>query len=68
MVAAYIAEHGWAPTYSEIMAGTGIASKSTVMYHLLHLEREGKLKLGKEGRSAGARMIALTPNPRGNRG
>lgn len=61
MVVGYIAEHGWAPTYSEIMDATGMTSKATVNSHLLKLQQEGKLRLGKERRAAGARMIALNP-------
>lgn len=63
-VVSYIGKHGWAPTYSEIMTGTGIGSKSTVMTHLRRLELEGKLRVGRQGKSAGARMIAL---PKRNR-
>lgn len=59
-VRAYIAEHGWAPSYAEIMVGTGIQSKSTVHHHLLALEREGRIVLGH-----GARMIALPRDTEG---
>ena len=50
-----IKEYGWAPSYEEIMAATGIKSKATVHQHLMILEREGKLRLGH-----GPRMIPLT--------
>ena len=51
----YMDEHGWAPTFGEIAAGVGLASKSTVDGHLRQLEREGKVELG-----GGPRMIRLT--------
>lgn len=55
---AYIEEHGWAPSYTEIMEEVGISS-STVQFHLFKLEAEGKLRLGHERRGAGSRMISL---------
>lgn len=62
MIVTYIEQHGWSPTYSEIMGATGLASKSTVSAHLDQLEREGKLRLGRLAeRTTGARTIALCP-------
>lgn len=50
----YIEEHGWSPSYEDIMERAGIASKSTVHQYLYALEREGKIRLG-----GGPRMIAV---------
>ncbi len=54
MIAAYIAEYGWAPSISEIGDALNIASSSTTHHHLHQLEREHKLVLG-----GGPRMIRL---------
>jgi|TARA_Y100000310_G_scaffold343146_1_gene449434 repressor LexA len=55
----YIAEHGFAPTLREIMAGTGITSTSVINYHLYHLQETGVITRD-EGK---ARSIRLTGTP-----
>jgi repressor LexA len=40
----YIGEHGYAPTYREIMKKVGIPSLSVVRYNLERLQREGLLE------------------------
>jgi repressor LexA len=40
----YFAEHGYAPTYREIMKNVGIPSLSVVRYNLERLQREGLLE------------------------
>lgn len=40
----YIADHGFAPTYREIMKNVGIPSLSVVRYNLERLQREGLLE------------------------
>jgi len=40
----YVAEHGFAPTYREIMKNVGIPSLSVVRYNLERLQREGLLE------------------------
>jgi repressor LexA len=40
----YVAEHGYAPTYREIMKHVGIPSLSVVRYNLERLHREGMLE------------------------
>lgn len=39
----FICEHGYSPSYVEIMEGTGIKSKSTVSYQLLRLRDNGEI-------------------------
>lgn len=58
-VAAYIAEHGWAPSYREICEAAGIASTSGVREVLMCLEQRGYIRLGN-----GARQITLTDEGR----
>lgn len=40
----YVADHGYAPTYREIMKNVGIPSLSVVRYNLERLEKEGLLE------------------------
>jgi repressor LexA len=40
----YIAEHGYAPSNREIMAGCHISSTSVVDYNLTKLEEMGRIK------------------------
>ena len=39
----FIAASGYPPSYEEIRAGCGLSSKSVVHYHLVRLERAGRL-------------------------
>lgn len=39
----YSSAHHYPPTYEEIRAGCGLASKSGVAYHIKALERSGEL-------------------------
>jgi repressor LexA len=43
-IEAYFSEHGYAPTYREIMKNVGIPSLSVVRYNLERLQREGLLE------------------------
>lgn len=54
-IAAYVNEHGWAPTVREIASELRHQSPSSVHIHLRKLHDEGKLVLG-----GGPRMIRLT--------
>ncbi|MGD6898632.1 LexA family protein [Bacillus infantis] len=40
-IAAYIEEHGYSPTYREIMEGVGLYSSSTVSRHVTDLREKG---------------------------
>lgn len=39
----YIDAHGFSPSYDDIRAGAGVASKSVVEYHLHKLEAQGRI-------------------------
>jgi repressor LexA len=43
-VADHLAAHGYAPTLREIAAAAGLASPSTVLYHLNRLAELGQLR------------------------
>lgn len=43
-VSGYIKTNGFAPTYQEIMDGTGIKSKSTVFRQISNLEADGYIQ------------------------
>lgn len=43
-VSGYIKTNGFAPTYQEIMDGTGIKSKSTVFRQINNLEADGYIQ------------------------
>lgn len=43
-IEAYVSDHGYAPTYREIMKNVGIPSLSVVRYNLERLQREGLLE------------------------
>lgn len=40
----YVAEHGWAPSYPEIIEGTSLSSTSHVHYWLRKMEENGLIK------------------------
>jgi repressor LexA len=51
----FIAEHGYSPSYREIMAGTGHTSVATVSLHVNNLIKRGHLaKRDRSARSPGA--------------
>ena len=52
----YVANFGNHPTLQEIAEGTGIASVSTVKYHLMKLENKGLIETS-SGRSRGIRSL-----------
>ncbi len=60
----YHAQHGHSPSYSEIGAAVGIASKDHVSRDLKRLQQQGYLKL----RPGVGRSIVLLKNGRGRRG
>ena len=39
----FISEHGYSPSIREIVGGTGILSTSTVSFHLIKLQEQGKI-------------------------
>lgn len=43
-LAAYISEHGYAPSFEEIAEGMGFGSLATVHEHLTNLERKGAIR------------------------
>lgn len=43
LIKGYIAEKGYAPTYSEIAAGLKLASRSTARAHCVELEKKGRI-------------------------
>lgn len=51
-VRGYTIEHGYAPTTREIAQGVGLASNSTVAWHLKQLEVLRYIRRGKSGRIA----------------
>ena len=53
----YMRANGWAPSYREIGAAVGIRSTSTIMMHVLNLDRDGLIVFGR-----GPRKIRMTEN------
>ena len=51
-IRAYTIENGYAPTTREIASGVGLASNSTVAWHLKQLELLRYIRRGKSGRIA----------------
>ena len=45
-IRAYMEFNGWPPTITEIGAGLGLSSKSTVHYHVQALARKGYIRFG----------------------
>lgn len=60
-IAHYSEKNGYAPTLSEIREAVGLASSSTVLYYLDHLEKDGYIRRGPRGTS---RTLAFTEEGR----
>ncbi len=56
-LAAFQKRHGWMPSYEEIQAGRGYASKSSVARHLEQLEQSGHIVRGPHGASRCIRIV-----------
>jgi SOS-response transcriptional repressor LexA len=57
----FIAEHGYSPSYREIMAGTGHTSVATVSLHVNNLIKRGHLR--KRDRSARSLEVVYPSHP-----
>lgn len=53
----YIDMNGWAPSYRDMCAGTGLGSTSSVSHQLNALEEKGYIRRGPD---RSPRMIAVT--------
>jgi SOS-response transcriptional repressor LexA len=58
----FIAEHGYSPSYREIMAGTGHTSVATVSLHVNNLIKRGHLR--KRDRSARSLEVVNSSGPK----
>ncbi|HXY17977.1 MAG TPA: hypothetical protein VEH48_00970 [Candidatus Nitrosopolaris sp.] len=64
-IEAFIAEHGYSPSYREIMAGTGHTSVATVALHVNSLIKRGHLrKRDRSARSLEVVKPSLTAGPK----
>jgi repressor LexA len=55
----YTEEHGFAPTYREMMDGTGAKSKSTIHGWIAQLESHGRIKR-MPGNARALRVLSVT--------
>jgi SOS-response transcriptional repressor LexA len=60
-IEAFIAEHGYSPSYREIMAGLNYTSVATVALHVNNLIKRGHIR--KRDRSARSLEVVTTPEP-----
>jgi SOS-response transcriptional repressor LexA len=60
-IGSFISEHGYSPSYREIMAGLGYTSVATVALHVRSLIARGHLRK----RDYSARSLELTQTPQG---
>ena len=56
----YTEENGFSPTIDEIREGSGLSSKSAVLFHLLILEKEGVVRHW-AGRQRAISLVGTTP-------
>jgi SOS-response transcriptional repressor LexA len=57
-IAEYIEEHGYSPTYREIMEGVGLYSCSTVSRHVTDLRKQGYITF-EDGMSRTIRLLKV---------
>ena len=57
----FLREHGYAPSYREIMNGVGYKSVSTVAIHINSLVTKGYLSRGGDGSQRSLEVISLRP-------